>query len=129
MPLPLPLISAFAPAIIDHFTGKAGTKGKPAIPDFVLETLTEVAKQDADHERVKASVRPQMMRRMGNLTLVQTGVIAVIGVAYAFGWGIDDWERAVGAAMIIGGGAGVSGGSYLFGATKRTIEKVRGAEQ
>lgn len=130
MPLPItgPLLAAFAPAIIDHFTGK-GTKAKPAIPEAVLETLADVTKQAADHEHAKASVRPAIMRRMGNLTLLQTAVVGAIGVCYAFGWGIEDWERAAGAAMIVTGGAGVSGGSYLWGHTARSIEKNKGAEK
>ena len=117
--LPPQVLGALAPLISAAITGK----GKDAALPAAVETLLT---ETIDHEKSKAAVRPQMMRRMGNLTILQTVVISAIGVAYAFG-GIADWERALGAALIIGGGAGVSGGSYLYGATKRTVEKVKGA--
>ena len=89
-----------------------------------VEKITAVVDKVFDLETHKAGVRPKAMARMANLTLAQVLAVSGIGVAYAFGY-IADAERAMTAAMIIGGGAGLSGGGYLWGHTARSVEKVR----
>ena len=123
MPLPAALITAFAPAIIDHFTGKPGGK-VPPLPEAVAETLAQAAADDAAHERRKASVRPALMR--GSNAGLFASAIAHVGVA-VFGqpFGLTPEMHAVALEAIqwtILTFAGVSGAGYAI----RSGEKHRG---
>ena len=88
------------------------------------EKITAVVDKVFDLETTKSLVRPKAMGRLANMTLLQIFAVSGIGVAYAFGY-IADAERAMTAAMIIGGGAGLSGSGYLWGHTARSVEKVK----
>ena len=140
MPIPAQLIPILAAPIVEKIADamskpkgrKPTAKEIQTVTDTIASTVKDAAETVLAYDghnlaQQKAKVRPQVMRRMGNLTALQTVIVAGIGVAYAFGWGIEDWERAVGAALIVGGGAGVSGGAYLWGHTARSVEKVKGA--
>lgn len=124
MPLPAPLIAAFAPAIIDHFTGKGGKAAAAKIPEAVVETIAEIASEDAKHERRKASVRPALMR--GSNAGLFASAIAHVGVA-VFGqpFGLTPEMHAIALEAIqwtILTFAGVSGTGYAI----RSGEKHRG---
>ena len=125
MALPLALVSAFAPAIIDHLTGKTGGKAKaPQIPEAVLETLAQVAADDAKHERRKSSVRPALMRG-SNAGLFASAFAHVAVAVFGVPLGLEPEAHAVALEAIqwtILTFAGVSGTGYAI----RSGEKHRG---
>ena len=124
LPIPAPLIAAFAPAIIEHFTGK-GSKAKAAeIPHEVVETLAQVAADDAKLERRKASVRPALMRG-SNVSLFASAAAHVVVAVFGQPLGLTPEAHAVALDAIqwtILTFAGVSGTGYAI----RSGEKHRG---
>ena len=122
MALPLALASAFAPAIIDHLTGKG--KAAEKIPEPVMEVLAAAAEDGATQERRKASVRPRTMQQVWISTIVTK--LAFIAIAAAPGFtemSVEASAHALNYLLYLLDGQGAYLG-YAHGT--RTVEKMKG---
>ena len=117
--LPAPLIAAFAPMVADAIKGKAKDAGP------VGEVVASLLASSGEHERRKASVRPMVLKMTGTLSVL----IAAAGVVAALSPILFDTPQATSDAMVMNllYLFGATSGAYTVGATKRTIEKVKGA--
>lgn len=145
MPIPLSVLKLAAPVLINRFadTVLGGATSTPAVrmhpdqhaselpkqaapPPLDLEPALGMVREYFDHQKEKASVRPAIMRRMGNATLLNAAVAAGLAVAHAFG--AVEAEALFNAAMVLAGAATGTGGTYLYGHTTRSLEKAKGAD-
>ena len=138
MPIPASALKIFAPLVIDKFAERVfgGTTAAPAVdtgtaapaaaPPGAPDPVVGMVREYFDHAKTKASVRPQIMRRTGNVMLLNYVVMA--GVALARACGAIDAQEMWDALTALGLIATGTGGTYLFGHTARSIEKAKGAE-
>ena len=104
--------------------GASATTPPPPIPDPVIGMVREYF----DHQKKKASVRPAIMRGMGNMTLLKMAVSAGLAITHAFVPHIVTAEALETAVAVLMLGAAGTGGTYLYGHTTRSIEKAKGSE-
>lgn len=100
----------------------AAKGNKAGVNDALVES---VVRRVFDHEERKSSVRPQMMKNTGRMTIGSGLIIVGLSIAHAFGY--VAWDALQGAATVIGGVGIGSGSLYGYGHGTRTVEKMKGA--
>ena len=116
--LPPALITAFAPLVADAIKGKAKDAGP------VGEAVASMLTSSGEHERKKAAVRPLVLKMTGTLSIgiAAAGVVAALSPM----WGTEQ-ETSDAMVMNLLYLFGATSGVYTVGATKRTVEKMKGA--